>query len=181
MKKFFGFSIIATFIALSTMQVGFVSCTKENDTITVRDTIKVIDTVTVKDTIKTVDTTVTTEILTANSWKIQEIRGVTGNANVYYKRGNTANTNTQNFDNEYITFRADKTGTYVDNNGGQSSLTWDFTNAAHTTLSVTVNFPSGTIAMTWDHLCYRNKSIKYEEFYTSKGVNSHSYGLRIIK
>lgn len=177
MKKIFGLSIFTAFIALFTMQVGFVSCSKDKDTITVRDTIKVTDTVTVKP----VDTTVTTQILTANGWKIQEIRGVTGNANLYYQRGNTANTNTQSFDNEYITFKSDKTGTYVDNNGGQSNLTWDFANAQNTTLTITVFFPSGTITMTWDHLCYKNKSIKYEEFFTSKGVNSHSYGVRIPK
>jgi len=175
MKKFFGLSIFTAFIMLFTMQVGFVSCSKDNDTITIRDTVKVTDTV----KIEPVDTTVTAQILTANGWKIQETRGVTGNAVVYYKRGGTANT--QSFDNEYITFKADKTGTYTDNNGGQSALTWDFSNTQNTTLTATVNFPNGTIVLTWDHLCYKNKSIKYEEFYTSKGVNSHAYVVRIPK
>ncbi|MBD0332911.1 MAG: hypothetical protein ICV66_09655, partial [Chitinophagaceae bacterium] len=83
MKCFYSTLTIIFFI----IQVGLTSCTKDKE-----------------------DTTVTLKILTANAWKYQEIRGVLGNTIIYYLRGGSSNL--QNFDNEYILFREDKTGLY---------------------------------------------------------------------
>jgi len=166
MKKFYGgLSLIAFIVMLSVLQVSVVSCTKES-----------IDTVTVIQK----DTTVNMQIITANPWKIQEIRGVKGtNKTIYYLRGATGNTD--NFDNEYIVFNTDKTGTYTDNNGGKSNLTWDFATADSSRIVYTVSFPGSPVTLNWSNLSFKDGRLKYEEYYTNAGVNVHSYGIRIPK
>lgn len=178
MKKFYGgLSLIAFIVMLSALQVSVVSCTKESvDTVTVIQK----DTVIRKDTIIQKDTTVNMQIITANPWKIQEIRGVKGtNKTIYYLRGATGNTD--NFDNEYIVFNTDKTGTYTDNNGGKSNLTWDFATSDSSRIVYTVSFPGNPVTLNWSNLSFKDGRLKYEEYYTNAGVNVHSYGIRIPK
>jgi len=164
MKKFYGgLSLIAIIVMLSTLQVSVVSCTKES-----------IDTVTVIQK----DTMVNMQIITANPWKIQEIRGLRGtNAILYYLRG--AAGNTESFDNEYVVFNKDKTGVYTDNNGGKSNLTWDFTTSDSSRIAYKVSFPGNPITINWSNLSFKDGRLKYEEYYTNAGVNVHTYGIRI--
>jgi hypothetical protein len=164
MKKFYGgISLVAFIIMLSALQVSVVSCTKEST-----DTITVIQK----------DTTVNLQIITANPWKIQEIRGLRGtNKTLYYLRGATGNTD--NFDNEYIVFNTDKTGMYTDNNGGKSNLTWDFATSDSSRIAYTVSFPGNPITITWSNLSFKDGRLKYEEYYTNAGINVHTYGIRI--
>ncbi|HTS45814.1 MAG TPA: hypothetical protein VMH01_15550 [Puia sp.] len=83
MKKNSGFFLVAALCYLIPA-FSFTSCTKTNTvTKTVTDTV----TKTVTDTLTIKDTTLTTAILTANAWKVQDIRGVIGNTAVYYLRG----------------------------------------------------------------------------------------------
>jgi len=161
------------------MQVGTTSCTKTK-TITDTDTVNITktDTLTVTDTVRT-DTILSVQILTANSWKLEEERGVDGNNILYYVRGGSSNT--ESFDNEYITFNATGTGTYVDPNGGTSTLTWNFTDSTYTSIVYLVQFPSLPTTITWNNLVYKNKSISYDEYFTQSGVNCQNEAIRIVK
>jgi hypothetical protein len=166
-----------SFIAISLLLIyGMSSCTKTN-TVTkiVTDTVTVIQ----KDTLQEKDTTLTAAILTANPWKISVVRATVGGYYVYYQRGGS--NNTQNFDNEYMTFNANNTGTYTDNTGVQTSFTWNFTDVAHTNLVWVWNL-SSPVTVTWENIAYDNASIRYTEYYyTQFGGNTLSSCVRIPK
>jgi hypothetical protein len=178
MARFFSFSFIILFILLSTVQVTSTSCTKEelvHDTVTktLHDTVIKVQ----HDTISR-DTALTVQILTANSWKLQEYKGVEGNTNVVYIRG--AAGNNVNYDNEYITFNSNGTGGYYDPNYNYTSpLTWNFVNTDNTKLIMTINFPTGAEVVTWDHIIYKNKSLMFDQYWTKGTVNSHTQNIRI--
>jgi hypothetical protein len=169
MKKLTGFSFIAFLLFLSTLQTGVSSCTKD----VLHDTVTVVK----KDTIVTKDTLLSTKILTANAWKIKELRGVVNNIVVYYLRGGS--TNTVSFDNEYILFKADKTGTYYD--GSTSNVVWNFANAGTDSSKIvyTIYYTAGALNVTWENVVYKNGLIRYDEYYTRSGANAHSQGLRM--
>jgi len=128
------------------------------------------------------DTLLSTKILTANAWKIKELRGVMNNISVYYLRGGSSNF--QNFDNEYILFKSDKTGNYVDNSGGTAALVWNFGSSGtdSTKIVYTLSYPTiASFVVTWDNVVYKNGMIKYDEYYTQNGANAHSQGTRMPK
>jgi len=135
--------------------------------------------VTQHDTIVAKDTALTIQLLTANPWRMQEIRGVSNNVPFYYLRGGTSNT--QSFDNDVITFRSDKTGTYTDNNGNSFAFTWDFTSSDNTKIAYTI--PNSNLApnlvVTWENIRYKNSSLQYDEYYTAGTKNAHSHAVRI--
>ena len=114
-EKIFSLSVsIVVTSLMSLLQIGVSSCTKEvivKDIVTVRDTVTIVKQ----------DTALSVELLTANPWKLQEYRGVEGNMEIYYLRRSTNNTGS--FDNEYISFNADKTGIYHENTGADRILT----------------------------------------------------------
>ncbi len=105
-------------------------------------------------------------LLTQHLWKIDELRGVTGNTADYYKRG--GNTNTVNFDNNYeIKFNADGTG-YNQVNGQNSPLSWSYTNPDRTSLTIT--FQGSTI--NWENIAVRNTVLQYTEYFVNGGANA---------
>jgi len=167
-------------IFLTTLEGGLSSCTKDK---TIFDTVTVIkhDTTTViqKDTIIIQDTAITTELLTSHPWKMQEIYAVTGGAIRYYLRGGT--NNTESFDNEYIIFNTDKTGTYVENGGRHDAITWDFANPEKTKVLWTLYNTPATFDINWDNLRFKNNRLYYDEYYTdgNTGLNSHSQEVRV--
>jgi len=168
MSKFFpGVFIAMLFFALA--QTGLTSCTKTN---TVTDTV----TVTHIDTVLRKDTLVTAEILTANSWKVQEDRAMVANSPVFYQRGGSSNT--INLDNEYITFNTDHTGLYFGADGNSYSLTWDFVNA--TSIEWDWNF-GPTIHVVWEHVYFKNGALHYDEYYTMGGNNVLGAIIRVPK
>ncbi|HET9824401.1 MAG TPA: hypothetical protein VFP87_03650 [Chitinophagaceae bacterium] len=179
LKRFLFLSSLAVFVLLCTIQVGVTSCTKTD---TIVDTVIKTKTDTLiqikRDTLQEKDTNLTAAILTANSWKILEDRALVGSNYVYYLRGGTSNT--QNFDNEYITFSANNTATYTDNNGGQSSFTWNFTDASNKKLVWLWNLPQ-PVTVTWENIVYDDGAIRYTEYYTQFGVNTLSSEVRIPK
>lgn len=177
MKKLLGFSSALSLVLFVGLQTGVSSCTKET---IVHDTVKVTNNVIIKDTVLiSKDTMLTVQRLTANQWKLQELRGVAGNANVLYVRGGSANTS--NYDNEYAVFNANGTGTYYDPNGFSSSFTWSFSNTANTKLVRTIAFPTVTTVVTWDNIVYRDGKIYYDEYFTQGSTNAHLQAIRIIK
>ena len=165
--KFISLPVVAVFIIIASLQISVTSCKK--DTLTVTDTLYLPST----------DTAFSFALLTGTPWKIQEIRGVTGNSPYYYLRG--SNASTQSFDNEYIVFNTDKTGTYYDNGGTGTPITWDFEDSTFTKLHYSVPFPSGTVVAHWEHISYKNGGIRYGEYFINGSYYSHSEGIRIPK
>lgn len=179
LKKFlFGFSSFALMASLFFLQVGISSCTKEK---IIKDTVIIKDIVILKDTVIIKDTLLSTQILTANPWKIKETRGVLGGATVYYVRGGSANT--ESFDNEFILFNANGTGSYVGNNGTQFQLTWNFMDAEHVKIMWSLLNSPATYTLTWDNIRYKNNSLIFDQYYTdgNTGKISHSQNIRIPK
>ncbi|WP_157580765.1 hypothetical protein [Segetibacter koreensis] len=175
MKKLLNFTSIVVVIVISILELSVSSCRKEvikevisRDTIIQRDTVTIIKK----------DTTLSVELLTAHGWKLQELRGVSGGSLVYYSRGGS--NNTENFDDEYIIFKADKTGTYYDPFRYPSPLTWDFGNTENTKIVYTIQFPQpGPVVITWENVVYKNNSLKIDEYWTEGNVNSHTQSIRI--
>ncbi|MFI5186111.1 MAG: hypothetical protein ACHQF0_05270 [Chitinophagales bacterium] len=171
------FSILA--ILLFTFQISVTSCTKTN---TIIDTVTKIQTDTVTkiqiDTLQEKDTTLTAAILTANSWKLQELRTIVGGIFQYYVRGGT--NNTESWDNEYITFNSNNTGLYTGNAGDQYSITWSFTDATNKQLVFTLNYPT-PVTITWENIVYDDGAIRYTEYYTQNGGNVLTSAVRIPK
>lgn len=166
MKRFISASALCSLACLLLFQTSFTSCKKE--------TITKTDTVVVK------DTAISLELLTSNSWKVQELRGVTGNTITYYLRGGSSNT--ENFDAEYITFNAAKTGIYFDASGVTHQMTWDFSSSTNTKLTFVIQnngIPSQTVI--FDNIRYKNKALYYDQYWTYNNINCHAQGIRIAK
>ena len=166
------FSVFTLFLAV--LQVGNTSCNKDVDPITITDTVTVIQ----KDTVAIKDTLITPAILTANPWKIEYARAIYGSGYIFYTRGET--TNTQDFDNEYITFNTNGTGIYHDNAGGETTLTWRFTDSSYTKLTWTWNMPQ-PVVVTWENIVYKDAAVHYTEYYTQFGNNVLGSVIRIPK
>jgi hypothetical protein len=165
LRKFLCFSSLTIIAALLICTMGATSCTKTN-TMIKTDTVDVPQK----------DTMVTAAILTANSWEAIYDRASVGGNILIYVRG--AAGNTMDLDNEYITFNANNTGTYTDNSGNQTSLTWNFTDSTNTTLVWTWNL-STPVTVTWEHLSYHDDSIQYTEYYYMNGVSALSSEIRV--
>ncbi|MCW3119126.1 MAG: hypothetical protein JWM28_3208 [Chitinophagaceae bacterium] len=172
MKILLSGSTILLLIFLASLEGGLSSCTKDK---TIYDTVTVIQ----RDTIIIKDTALTAEILTAHPWKMQEMYAVTGGLIRYYLKG--ASGNTESFDNEYIVFNMDKSGTYVENGGRHDAITWDFANAEKTKIYWTLHNTPATFVITWDNIRYKNSSLFYDEYYTdgNTGENSHAQEIRV--
>ena len=172
MKKMFGLCSFLGITALVELQTGISSCTKDK---TIYDTV----TVTKVDTVVIKDTAITLGLLTANAWKMQEIRGVIGNTITFYQRGGTSNT--ENYDNEYIRFNLDKTGVLYDANSAAHQITWDFSNEEKTKLTFVVSNPAPLPSQTvvYENLRYKNKALLFDQYWTYNNVNSHVQVIRI--
>jgi len=90
-----------------------------------------------------VDTATKEELLTHHTWKMEELTQVENNTQIYYKRGGTTNTN--NFDNDKITFLVDGTGTYSPTPTQNFNITWEFTNASKTSMNIVITFSASLI------------------------------------
>jgi hypothetical protein len=177
MKKLIAISSLLAFAFLLLIQVGITSCSKEeliHDTVTITET----DTLIIKDTVTIKDTAISLELLTANSWKLQEIRGVTGSSIVFYQRGGSSNT--ENFDPEYITFDTNKTGVYNDGFNHSHSIIWDFLNNEKTKLTFTITnlapLPDQTVI--YENLRFKNGALLFDQYWTIGGQNHHSQVIR---
>lgn len=83
------------------------------------------------------------ELLTHHTWKMEELTQVENNTQIYYKRGGTTNTN--NFDNDKITFLVDGTGTYSPTPSQNFSITWEFTNSSKTQMNIVITFSASLV------------------------------------
>jgi hypothetical protein len=116
------------------------------------------------------------QLLTSSPWRISMDRGVIGNNIVFYQRGGSQNT--ENLDNESISFASGGTGVYTDNGGTQYDFTWSFTNADKTTLVWNVTFGTPVI-ITWDILTLTSSTLEYDEYYTEGTNNETAFLTRI--
>lgn len=176
MKFIAGLPILLVIALMATFQVSVSSCEKGD---LVRDTIVIRDTITITDTLQLKDTAISTALLASTPWKLQELRALQDNYPIYYLRG--SNESTLDFDQEYVVFNSDKTGTYFDSYAIPFPLTWDFANASQTSIQFTIQYPSGPRVVTWEHIIYRNGAIRYGEYYKDGSVNTNAQGIRIPK
>lgn len=114
------------------------------------------------------------QILTANSWKIDEIRILDGNAPLYYKRGGSGNT--VNYDTEFLLFNTNNTGTYS-YNSVQYSTTWNFINAEKTKMTLTINYPN-PVVVNLENIVLTSGNFKYTQYQNVNGTNLLAAGTR---
>ena len=171
LANFFPLAIAAILFICPTFMT---SCIKTNSIIKT-DTLTRIDTVDVPQK----DTMVTTAILTANPWEAIYDRASVGGTIELYVRGGSDNT--MDLDNEYITFNTNNTGTYTDNNGYQTTFTWNFTDQTDSTLVWIWNVTTPATTVTWEHLSYHDGTIQYTEYYYMNGVSALSSEIRVPK
>lgn len=180
MKILLSGSVLFLVILFSIGPAGLSSCTKDK---TIIETIIKKDTVIIRDTVYIRDTVVTAEILTSRQWKIQELRGVNEGSVLYYLRGGS--NNTDNYDNEYIVFNANKTGFEVDNIFITRQIpNWTLSGNQITKLTFTYNVtPTISMVITWDNLRFKNNALYYDEYYSNPVVGNdfHGQGIRIAK
>ena len=113
------------------------------------------------------------ELLTAHSWKIQELRWVDQGVMYYYLRGTPGNGDIVAV--EALTFNMDGTGKTHDN----TPLTWQFLDAGKTKLKFTLNFASGPVTVNWEHMVIKATSITYSEYWTRPTGPSIGFGTRV--
>lgn len=160
MKKIvFQKNLFRSVVAFSAILVFLNSCTKE---IEVEVPAAPIDTL---------------AVLTSNTYYMEETLILNNNQFYYYKRG--GNQNTASFDNEFIKFNTNKTGSYSYNNE-VNTLTWDFINGNKTKIRYTLN-RSTPIEITWENINYNKDSLTYSEHYTVNNLKSMSTVLRTAK
>jgi hypothetical protein len=174
-NKVRAYSVILSLILLSFVQVGTTSCTKEVEVI-VRDTVdrEVIVRDTLEVAIPPIDTLA---VLTAKQYHMEEITILQNDKFYYWKRGKTGNTAA--FDQEYIKFNANKTGTYF-YYGETNTLTWDFVNGNKTRINYTLNRAT-PVNVSWENISFSGDSLSYSEYYILGDVNSMATGLRLAK
>lgn len=158
MKKVFGAGSLFLLL-LSLIQLGGSSCKKE---------------VEVKVPMPPMDTLA---VLTAKQYHMEEIRILQDNNVYYYKKGSSGNTAT--FDQEYIKFNTDKTGSYF-YNGTTNTINWDFVGMNKTRIRYTLN-RSTPVTINWENISYSGDSLSYSEYYLINGVNSMSTAVRIAR
>ncbi len=89
-----------------------------------------------------------TQVLVQNPWEVDELIHVISGQYSSYIRGGANNTGIP-YDNLRFTFKADGTGTNIDQFGVTNTTNWHFSTTDQRTISITVN--SGTpITYTWN-------------------------------
>ncbi len=78
------------------------------------------------------------ELLTHHAWKLEELTQVENNTHIYFKRGGLNNTN--NLDNDKITFLADGSGNYSPTTSENYDISWEFTDASKTKMDIVITF-----------------------------------------
>ncbi len=117
------------------------------------------------------------EVLTKQPWKLKQIRALLGNTLSYYLRDGQSNT--VNFDKEYISLKTDNTGTYFNGDSAYVITSWDFKDAALSSLVYNVAYRGETVPVTWENLKVTADSISYSEFFTRNGQTALSVATRI--
>jgi len=117
------------------------------------------------------------ELLVEKSWGASEITFVADNLLKYYKRGGS--TNSWDFTNDYIKFKADGTGTYKNVPATTFNITWQFIDAAKTRIRYTiydydkgVSKPGTNLVVNWQNVVITATNLEYSEIYTNSDGKS---------
>jgi hypothetical protein len=111
-------------------------------------------------------------LLVSNTWQIRHIYSVQNNIVFFYERG--GQNNTYNYDNDFLKFDKDGTGTYT---AGSShyNITWQFDNSDKTEMSYTIyNYANGQPYEGLNHQVKLENvflsftSFRYSEIYTNE-------------
>lgn len=165
--KLIASAFIISLVLLSTM----VSCKKETVTNTVTNT----DTVYVNNF-----DPITLSFITANSWMIEEGRGVRGSNIFYYLRSGTPANNSEDLDDEFIRFNSDGTALYHAQSGFERTITWEFDNTNNTMLTLHYTNTPADFDVYWDNMRAQNGKLYFDEYYTdgNLGWDSHCQMIR---
>lgn len=121
-------------------------------------------------------TKTTEELLSAKTWKADEIRvQLSNNTTSYYKRG--ATTNTVNYDSDSLKFNPDNTGIYY-YLGSQYATTWNFVNSDKSKLTVVINY-STPLTINFENVNVTENYFKYAQYATANGISYLSSGTRV--
>lgn len=116
------------------------------------------------------------EILTGSIWQVEELRYLKNNLQYYYKRGSLDSN--IDYDNEYIKFNKDKTGTLY-GKLPPAPVTWAFANADKTAIRFKVQFQGvAPVYVTWENVIYDESLIRYTEYYIQDGIETLGAGIR---
>ena len=130
-----------------------------------------------KDSTPTTTTTTKSaeELLTAHTWKIDELRYVYRGVLEHYQRGIPGNVDY--FANEFLKFNADHTG----NNDNNTPLTWQFIDAAKTKLKFILNITPTPLEVNWEQVVLKDNSITYSEYWVRSDGPACGFGTRSPK
>ena len=122
-------------------------------------------------------TTATIEqLLTAKTWKADEIRSqLSNNTTQYYKRGGPSNT--VNYDSDSLKFNTNNTGTYYFN-GIATSTTWNFINAEKSTMTIITNYTPTPLTINWEYVNVAESNLTYTQYVTGS-VSYLASGTRV--
>lgn len=116
------------------------------------------------------------QLLTAKTWKADEIRSQLGNNTTqYYKRGGSSNT--ANYDSDSLKFNVNNTGIYYFN-GTTTSTTWNFTNAEKSKMTIVLNYSPTPLTIYWEYVNVEANKLQYTQ-YASAGISYLASGTRV--
>lgn len=116
------------------------------------------------------------EMLTAKTWKADEIRAqLSNNTTQYYKRGGSSNT--VNYDSDSLKFTANNTGTYY-YNGTATAITWNFINSEKSKMTIVINYTPTPLTINWEYVNVTENTLKYTQHVTA-GVSYLASGTRV--
>ena len=111
-------------------------------------------------------------LIAKNVWQIQQIYTVQNNVEFFYERG--GQNNTFNYDNDYLSFEKNGTGTY-EAGSDQYNINWQWDNTDKTELSFTIHdYANGQPAQGIDlvvkleNVYLSETSFRYAEIYTNE-------------
>ena len=104
------------------------------------------------------------ELLTAQTWKADEVRVQFSNGTAqYYLRGGTANT--IDYDSDSLKFNTDNTGVYY-YSGSQYTTTWNFINSDKSKMTLIINYPVPLTA-NLENVTLTDTYFSYSQYVTS--------------
>ena len=104
------------------------------------------------------------ELLTAKTWKADEIRVQLSNgAAQYYKRGGSGNT--ANYDSDSLKFSTNNTGIYY-SSGLQYTTIWNFINTEKSKMTLIINY-STPLTINLENVTLADTYFSYSQYVTS--------------
>jgi hypothetical protein len=115
------------------------------------------------------------QLLTAKTWKADEIRiQLSNGTSQYYKRGGGANT--VNYDSDSLKFNTNNTGTYY-YLGIQYTTTWNFINSEKSKMTLIINYPT-PVTVNLENVTLAETYFSYSQYVTS-GISYLASGRRL--